>query len=365
MKHILMYLVLFGVQTELAAQEILALDTNNFKIRGSYFFEKHRGKDAIYIKGSIIPKEIKFKNGTIEFDIFLKEQQSFPGLVFRIVDNDAEQFFLRPHLSGKPDANQAAPIIKGLTPWQLYFGPKYSFQYEYKYDDWTHVKVVVNENMAQAYLDHSKIPNISWNLFHSAREGELTIRAGGASAMHLANIIINKEKLKMLDFNPIKRDPIKGLIQEWEISDMFEEKLLNNPDSISFLVDQRSWQGKIKVEEGTAANISRLQLLYNGEPGEAVFAKITINSTKDQVTLFHFGYSDRVVAILNNRAIYKGNNGWRTRDYRYLGTVGLFDAIYLDLKKGNNTLLMAVSESFGGWLITGKFEDEDGLRINP
>ena len=62
-------------------------------------------------------------------------------------------------------------------------------------------------------------------------------------------------------------------------------------------------------------------------------------------------------------AIYKGDNGWRTRDYRYLGTIGLFDGIFLNLKKGENTLLMAVSESFGGWLITGKFDNDTGINI--
>ena len=119
------------------------------------------------------------------------------------------------------------------------------------------------------------------------------------------------------------------------------------------------------VEEGTAANISRLQLLRNGEPGSTVFAKVTIESDKDQIKLFEFGYSDRVIAILNDTAIYQGNNKWRSRDYRYLGTVGLFDAIYLDLKQGENTLLLAVSEDFGGWLVTGRIEDDEGIRIRP
>ncbi len=47
-----------------------------------------------------------------------------------------------------------------------------------------------------------------------------------------------------------------------------------------------------------------------------------------------------------------------------MGTIGLFDAVYLDLKKDENTLLMAVSEDFGGWLITGKFADEQGIIVN-
>jgi hypothetical protein len=42
----------------------------------------------------------------------------------------------------------------------------------------------------------------------------------------------------------------------------------------------------------------------------------------------------------------------------------LFDAVYLNLKKGSNELLMAVSEDFGGWLITGKFKDPKGITLN-
>ena len=35
----------------------------------------------------------------------------------------------------------------------------------------------------------------------------------------------------------------------------------------------------------------------------------------------------------------------------------------VNLKKGENTLLMAVSENFGGWLITGKFKNNDTIEI--
>ncbi|MCH8059016.1 MAG: hypothetical protein IIA11_01020 [Proteobacteria bacterium] len=45
----------------------------------------------------------------------------------------------------------------------------------------------------------------------------------------------------------------------------------------------------------------------------------------------------------------KGNNAYQSRDYRYLGTIGLFDAIMLPLAVGDNELWIAVSEAFGGW----------------
>ena len=183
--------------------------------------------------------------------------------------------------------------------------------------------------------------------------------------MHYANFIIDKSKTEIIDFKPIARKPIDRLVQNWQISEMFEEKLLEVPKSMDSLISKIGWQGEIKVEEGTAANISRQQLLFNGEPGNTVFAKVIINSTSDQLTLFEFGYSDRVVAILNGSPIYRGSNKWRSRDYRYLGTIGLFDSIYLNLKKGENTLLFAVSEDFGGWLITGRITDANGITVKP
>ena len=347
------------------AQEIIPLDTTNWEMNAqSYVLENYKGKKAIYLQaGSITLKDSEFLNGTIEFDIFLKEESAFPGLTFRLNDNDGELFYIRPHQSGKPDANQTVPIVKGITPWQFYFGPKYSFAYDYKYDDWTHVKIVVNGKRAQVYLDDAEQPNLSWNLFHTPQAGEISLRAGRFTGMHLADIKVDKTKDEIINFNPIAREPIAGLVPEWEVSDKFEEKLLDDPANIRNLIKVRKWGRKVQVEEGVAANISRVQLLRDGSPGETVFAKITINSNRDQVKLFNFGYSDRVVAILNGVPIYKGNNKFRSRDYRYLGTIGLFDAIYLNLKKGDNTLLLAVSEDFGGWLVTGKFENEDGINI--
>lgn len=346
------------------AQEIIPMDTTNFQVFGTHIFENYRGKNAIYSQaGGISFKNTMLTNGTIEFDIFLKEEHAFPGLMFRYVGRDNEQFFLRPHLSGKPDANQALPEVKGVAPFQLYFGPRYSFAYDYKFDDWTHVKVVINGDKAQVFLDHSETPHLSWNLTLPVREGAIAIRGGGTSGMHIADVIVNKDEYDLVDFKPIEKEPIEGIINEWEVSDKFEETLLDDPTKLKSVIKNRKWERSIQVEEGTAANLSRVQLLYDGQAGRTVFAKITINSSKNQIKLFNFGYSDRVTAILNGKAIYRGNNKWRSRDYRYLGTIGLFDGVYLDLKKGENTLLMAVSEDFGGWLITGKFEDPSGVSI--
>ena len=367
MKKTITILLLSFIVITLNAQKTIPLDTTNWNIQAkSYEFVKYKGKDAIHIdQGVLVLKDKKFLNGTIEFDMFLPEDRTYPGVMFRADEKflNGEQWFVRTHLSGLEDCNQAAPATNGITPFQFYFGPKYSFAYNYKYNDWTHVKVVVNNNKAQVYLDHSETPNLSWKLFNEPKAGGILIR-GSRLPIHIADIKINEDNYQLKDFNPIENKPIDGLIESWKISDKFKESDLDKIDNLKAVISKRTWNHTIYVEEGVSANISRKVVRYDDQPKlNTVFAKLIIDSEKEQTKFFDFGYSDRVVVILNGKPIYKGTNKWRTRDYRYLGTIGLFDGVYLNLKKGKNELLFAVSEDFGGWLITGKFTDTKGLTI--
>ncbi len=360
-----MLLTFCAVLARVASTQVIPLDTINWEIQAqSYVMESFKGKDAIYLQGgSIRLKDVSFLNGTIEYDVYLKQEQAFPGVYFRAKENkDAEQFYIRPHLPGKADANQAGASIKGVTPWQLYFGERYSFPYEYRYDDWTHVKILVKDDQAQVFLNGSVQPNLSWNTFTSVEPGGIILTGGNRSGMHVADVKVSTETPDLKDFNPIERKPIEGLIERWSISDKFSEDLLDETNGLAGLISERKWVGNVQVEEGTAANISRVHDLYDGTETNTVFAKVTIDSNRDQMKLLEFGYSDRVVVLLNGAPIYRGTNRWRSRDYRYLGTVGLFDAVYLNLKKGENELVMAVSEDFGGWLITGKLENKNGIK---
>jgi len=102
---------------------------------------------------------------------------------------------------------------------------------------------------------------------------------------------------------------------------------------------------------------------YQVADSNTIFAKITITSDKDQFKKLDLGFSDRVKAFCNGQAVYSGNNSFRTRDYRYLGTIGYFESLYLPLKKGENTIMLAVSETFGGWAVMAKWENMDGIQV--
>jgi hypothetical protein len=134
---------------------------------------------------------------------------------------------------------------------------------------------------------------------------------------------------------------------KWKVSDPFAETALESSIEISSSHKEDLGWTVLKSEPTGLANLSRVSVL--SRETNTVFARVTVVSDHAQSKTLAFGYSDRLRLFFNDRLLYTGNNGYRTRDYRYLGTIGYFDAITLPLEEGRNELWFAVSESFGGW----------------
>ncbi|MEP3388555.1 MAG: hypothetical protein ABJO02_10230, partial [Reichenbachiella sp.] len=247
-KTILLLLTITSFFTQLLAQEIIPIDTNTWDFQGrGYVIEEYKGKKSAYLIGAMTLKNMQFLNGTIEYDIYLKEERCYPGVYFRSDGINGEQFFMRLHLSGLEDATQAAPLVNNLTPWQLMFGERYSFAHTFNYEGWTHVKVVVNGKQAQVFLDYADEPNLSWELTMPVKPGSIILRGGRVTGLHIANVKVDPNATEIKNFNSIPRKPIEGLIPEWEISDMFEEKLLKDPSKIPTVIEARKWGRSVEV----------------------------------------------------------------------------------------------------------------------
>ena len=80
-----------------------------------------------------------------------------------------------------------------------------------------------------------------------------------------------------------------------------------------------------------------------------VLARTTIQAERAQTQQLDFGFSDRARVFLNGVPLYRGDDTYRSRDYRFLGSIGWHDTVYLPLEAGDNELSVAVSEDFGGW----------------
>jgi len=86
-----------------------------------------------------------------------------------------------------------------------------------------------------------------------------------------------------------------------------------------------------------------------------------VRSRRAQTKELAVGFSDRVLVLLNGRPLYRGDATYRSRDYRFLGSIGYWDALSLPLREGDNELVAVVSEDFGGWGIQARFHDTEGI----
>ncbi len=118
----------------------------------------------------------------------------------------------------------------------------------------------------------------------------------------------------------------------WRVSQAFPEKDLADLTTIK---DFTSKEFR-KLNSENTGTINLAQISPVSETTNTVLAKVIIDSDRAQVKRLDFGFSDRVRVFVNDRIVYGGNDPFVSRDYRFLGTIGYFDSVYLDLEKGSN-----------------------------
>jgi hypothetical protein len=315
------------------------------------------GQQALRLKGGgALLEGLDIKNGVIEFDIAVPDLQTFAGAVFRLRgEANYEHFYIRPHQSGNPDANQYQPVFNGVASWQLYHGDGYSTPLTYRHDEWMPVKIVFAGDQADVYIDSDEPVLHIPDLKHGGDGGAIGLSVANFEAVHFANFRYT-ELAEAYAFPPAPRAaPAKDMISSWQVSDTFAgQELAGVSDLTSSRLAERSWQS-LDVEATGITNLARVQGL--GPEGDTVFAMTTLVADETGIRELELGYSDKAAVYLNGTLIYRGDNTYLSRDYRYLGTIGLFDTVALPLKRGENTLCIAVTEAFGGWGLMARMAD--------
>jgi hypothetical protein len=328
-------------------------------------FKVHGGKQSLYLfQGEAQLNQGDFYTGAIEFKIFGSARRGFPGVHFRIQDErNHEEFYVRLHQSGNPDANQYTPVFNGLSGWQMYYGDGFSAPTEYKMNDWNHIKLIVAEKQAEVYINNMDSPALFISdLKQINKSGKISLATSGPSGFHFADFKVEKSNEVSLKGKANAKKPMPpGTILRWPVSESFSSKRLENKLILDDDVKNGHHWEDVVVEERGYANLSR-RAVWSGET-DLVFVKLVIDSDQDQVKKLLYGFSDHVKIFLNDRILTEGMDYNSSRDYRFLGTIGYFDAVYLPLKKGKNELWIAVIENFGGWAIMGQFEDMNGIKI--
>ncbi|NIM16526.1 MAG: hypothetical protein GTO45_31320, partial [Candidatus Aminicenantes bacterium] len=110
---VLTFVFIFGLFQQAIYAETIPFDSPRWVMTpNTAHLEDYLGQKSLYLKGGIAYiKDVNFTNGIIEFDVAFSQKRGFFGAVFRMQDKENyEEFYLRSHQSGNPDAIQYSPV---------------------------------------------------------------------------------------------------------------------------------------------------------------------------------------------------------------------------------------------------------------
>jgi hypothetical protein len=341
--------------------------------------EEHLGRKSLYLtSGFAYLKDAALEDGVIEVDIAVPKRRSFVGIVFRFENMDEHEIvYFRPHKSGLDDASQYAPSFNGSTCWQLYSGPGFTNAVDFPTERWVRARIELSGLGGKVFLDNSEKPVL---VIEDLKRGHVRGTVGlwaGANGGHFSNFTYRAVAPGERRAPRAAAVPA-GVISKWELSDAFDvaerdAETLPAPAELRAL----KWQ-TVGVEPPGMVVIDRYRrspsiVRFFATPAERtgrregrkfVYARAVIHSDADRVRKMSFGYSDEATVFLNAKPVFGGRSAFRYRDPGFLGVMDVEnDAVYLDLKKGRNELVLAVADYFGGWGFIARLDDTSGLRL--
>lgn len=358
MKNKATFLIVMLILSVMSGQaQVIPFSSERWNIMAQeHSLETYKGQECLLMKGGIAYlDDVDFLNGMLEFDLAIPNARGFMGGVWRLQnEKNYEEFYLRSHQSGNPDACQYTPVFNGVAGWQLYYGEGYGAPVRHRFDEWMHIRIVVSGDKGEVFIDDMELPAVLISdMKRDIASGKIGVEVNNFSPARIANFQYTQMEFpELIGKSKEEITNVPGMITSWQVSSPFDEEILDGTTELS--EDPGQNYRVVNCEQSGTINLASVADIMEGN---TVAVKIAIHSESDQLKQLDFGYSDRVRVYINGRAIYSGNNNYMSRDYRYLGTIGFFDTVYLPLKEGENILMLAVSESFGGWGLKAKFPD--------
>ena len=306
------------------------------------------GRQAL--QGVAILDDVVFQDGLIEFDLYVTGARSYPGVYFRMTEDDhAEHIYIRPHRAGLyPDAVQYTPIVSAIAEWQLHNGPGYTSIDTFPEEEWFPVRIEVAGSQARVFIEDLTEPVLTIPHLegHSERGGLALAGPLGGSA-YFSNFRYDTDA--ELAFDPVPdREMPEGMMAEWEISQPIPlARIRREAYPGDFGLFRTDWQ-EVHADTRGLVDIADRTPRVN-QNGDLVLARHVFYSEEDRVMNLDFGYSDEVDFFFNGRRLFSGSSRYQGRDPSFLGIVGLHDQVPVQVKKGLNEVFLMVAEVFGGW----------------
>ena len=318
------------------------------------------GRPSLFLdSGVALLNGSSFGDGTIDVDVALHGHPSFAGIAFRAAsDKDYELVYVRPHLSRRPDALQYTPVYHGSAAWQLYTGDGFTAAAELPLNRWVHLKLVASGNQARLYVDGAATPQLTMtDLKRPWAHGQVGLW-GGLGGASFSNFTVSPADTTA----PPSTDGATGtsgatadghqLLKTWDLSQAFETAKV--PDNAIPGRASLTWT-PVVAERSGIVNIAQYRASVRSADSvkgsrDLAFARAVVTSSRAQRMRLVLAYSDAVHLFVNGRLLFEGESAFQSRDTSFLGIASLGpDAIYVDLRPGDNEIVLAVSETFGGW----------------
>jgi hypothetical protein len=319
------------------------------------------GREALFLdKGIAYLPGTTFANGEIDVDI-APTIPGFGGVVFHMDSAfNFEEVYIRNLKSGWPDAAQYSPVFNGESSWQLY--PEYQAQLKYPATEWIHVKVIVQHQQARVYflsadtaqllVDSLRVPNAGGMI------GLWSLQGAYFSNLTYRETAVKEAPLKILTpANP-------RAIRKWSISPVapFHYDQVTHPDFA--VLRSLKWK-EGETERDGLLNINRFARKrifgkFKDNSEEVVWLRYDWEEPASGVKPLSFEFTNRCFVYINEQKVFAGNNSFRLKGPLDRGSIdkqAKANVIYLPVKKGRNSLMVAVAGVANGWGFLGAFED--------
>ncbi len=334
--------------------QIIPMNSSNWDIhKGTSSFETFDNRETLLLNGKAFLKNKQFSNGTIEVDVYANKNRSFAGIIFRKKQSTMEEVYMRLHKSNQADAIQYSPTYNEELTWQLY--KEYQANVTFKNKGWNNLRIEVNGSSAIIFVNNKKVFIVD-NLRTTHDTGELGLFA--LFNNRFSNFkFTNKDLIKQTKKDSLKNKK-NNIISQWNITKGFPfiEKKLNfnnfSKEIYTTVLTEKSGLLPLSkyIKKSSAGNFEKNTEVYT-------IVTTNIESSNHQIKLFSFDYSDKIIVYLNGTPVFKGNNAFRSKGIQYQGHIDInANKLYLNLRKGKNTLHCVVIDKANGWGIIGKLE---------
>jgi hypothetical protein len=325
---------------------------------------EHLGRPCVRLGTTTgTPAGVELTDGVVELDLAVGPERGFHGVTWRVRDDENfESFFVRPHQRGNPDAVQYTPVFNGISSWQLYHGDGYWAPVAFPIGEWFRVRVSFAGARGEAYVGDLDEPALAFGGLKAPVTGGGVGFFVGGPPIHVARFAYGEGEAALRAPATVPEPMRAGVVRAWSVSDAFEEGALAGVLALEpGYLRERTWT-HLESEASGLADLSRVNGIRDGR--NTVFARTSFRSARAETKALELGFSDRAVVYLNGRALCRGDYTYRSRDYRFLGSIGYYDTVYLPLVAGENELVVAVAEDLGGWGVQARFPDASGLALD-